>query len=1238
EAYSQGNPHNLNFYVRPEDNKVLAFPWDWDFAFRQSTSAPLHGNRNIGDVLNRPVYQRLLYGHMLQIINTAFNTEYMNRWLSHYGTMLGRSFSYSGNIANRSTFVTNGINSAIPPVDFRITTNSGNPITVNDDSVTIAGDGWVDVREIRLEGSQAALDVTWTDNNSWRITLPVAFGPNNLQFEAYDFEGNLTGSDSITVTSTDPDQRVADIFRLGEVMYDPADPTADEEAAGFDNNDDFEFIELVNTSNATIDLRGVEFSRGVTFGFTGSGFESLGAGERVVVVRNLDAFNMRYADTLDAINVAGAYEGKLVNGGEGLALVDGNGQVAFDFEYDNDWYDITAGDGFSLTVRDVNADPATLVRRSAWQPSSLVDGTPGLDDFGPRLGSVVINEILTHTDNSLTGDWIELYNTTAQAINIGGWYLSDSGNLRKFRIPDGTMIAGGGYLTFDQFGAGGFGVNSLLVNPLGNPGAFGLSELGDVLRLSSVDPAQIRENIDAIHVIDENRIIFSTAGSAVLGTNAMSFRDGDLVEYNTTTRIASLFFSESIFRDPTGLLPVGENIDAISMLSNGDLVLSTAGSARLGALPFRDGDLVRFNPTTGVATLLLSEDIFDGGGDINAVHVFESNGVIDRYVISTDGPVTIAGVLYDDGDLIEIDAGNLTASLFLSENIFEASSISSIVTENIDAVYLGAAGQIVLSTNSAATLVDLAFSLVNGDLVELQPGGAADLPGGDLGAGATARFLFEEDPADGSITFYGEAAGYREDVDFAAAASEVTFGLYHTSDGQTDFVALVAPTKGGENSAPRVGPIVFNEVMYSPTDGGPEFIELLNISGGPIDLSGWTFTAGITFTFPPLTPLVPPGGLAMVVPADFDIFVPAGVPVGGPYEGVLADGGEKLELSRPGVPELDGTIPLIEVVRLAYDDLSPWPEKAAGQGWSLQLKQTDQYGNDPINWGTTIPGGTAGDFVVAPRVAEVLVWGSGWSPALLDRLEGDGHGASIPAGLDQFEPVAWTGVDRLSIRFTEDVRVESDHLDLLGVNVTEYDVVDFQYDAASFTATWSLGQTLRADHLRLVLSGQVRDPSGLPLDGDWTDGAGTFPSGNGAIDSNDDFRFRFNVLAGDAVPDIALPGDEEFSRIDRRDLIEVIHHLGGSAADDPYDPRMDTNAAGQIDTNDWRAILLRQGTRLPTGEPHSVSVGAPLHEAIQQTSGFSRVYQDDAYSLFARDGIDLPIQDNRGVKLLGTFP
>ena len=48
-------------------------------------------------------------------------------------------------------------------------------------------------------------------------------------------------------------------------------------------------------------------------------------------------------------------------------------------------------------------------------------------------------------------DAIELYNPTGSDVNLGGWYLSDSDkNLKKYRIPDGTILAAGGYLAFND--------------------------------------------------------------------------------------------------------------------------------------------------------------------------------------------------------------------------------------------------------------------------------------------------------------------------------------------------------------------------------------------------------------------------------------------------------------------------------------------------------------------------------------------------------------------------------------------------------------------------------------------------------------------------------------------------------------------------------------------------------------------------------------------------------------------
>ncbi len=79
-------------------------------------------------------------------------------------------------------------------------------------------------------------------------------------------------------------------------------------------------------------------------------------------------------------------------------------------------------------------------------------------------GPVVINEVLA-INNSIVQDpqgtyedWIELYNTSNQAIDLSGYHLSDNAaNLAKFVMAAGTTIAANGYLIFwaDEDGVDG---------------------------------------------------------------------------------------------------------------------------------------------------------------------------------------------------------------------------------------------------------------------------------------------------------------------------------------------------------------------------------------------------------------------------------------------------------------------------------------------------------------------------------------------------------------------------------------------------------------------------------------------------------------------------------------------------------------------------------------------------------------------------------------------------------------
>lgn len=70
-----------------------------------------------------------------------------------------------------------------------------------------------------------------------------------------------------------------------------------------------------------------------------------------------------------------------------------------------------------------------------------------------NTSTVVINEVLASNTKDLdekqqADDWIELYNTTAERINLGGYFLTDNlTNLKKWAIPANTYIEPKGFLT-----------------------------------------------------------------------------------------------------------------------------------------------------------------------------------------------------------------------------------------------------------------------------------------------------------------------------------------------------------------------------------------------------------------------------------------------------------------------------------------------------------------------------------------------------------------------------------------------------------------------------------------------------------------------------------------------------------------------------------------------------------------------------------------------------------------------
>ncbi len=341
---------------------------------------------------------------------------------------------------------------------------------------------------------------------------------------------------------------VAGNLRITELMYHPIDP-----------ND--EFIELKNIGASSINLAWCEFTDGVEFTFPDS---TLAAGDHALVVRKQSEFVKHYPSV--AAKVVGEYTGyALSNGGEEIVLRDAAGTEIHDFDY-NDWYPVTDGYNFSLCIIDpASTDPNDWDEKEGWQASSANGGSPGAANPANVVanGSIVINEVLTHTDDP-DGDWIELHNTTGVAIDVGGWFLSDDfDNLKRYEIASGTLVPANGYKVFTSVAN---------FRNAGDPGShvqFGLSELGEDVFLSSGSGAyggdpnggySITENFGAA----ENDVTFGRyVKSAASGYNVdfVSMVSATKENLNSAAKVESVVINEIMYNSSAVQDQLGEFIE-----------------------------------------------------------------------------------------------------------------------------------------------------------------------------------------------------------------------------------------------------------------------------------------------------------------------------------------------------------------------------------------------------------------------------------------------------------------------------------------------------------------------------------------------------------------------------------------------------------------------------------------------------------------------------------------------------
>lgn len=153
-----------------------------------------------------------------------------------------------------------------------------------------------------------------------------------------------------------------------------------------------------------------------------------------------------------------------------------------------------------------------------------------------------------------------------------------------------------------------------------------------------------------------------------------------------------------------------------------------------------------------------------------------------------------------------------------------------------------------------------------------------------------------------------------------------------------------------------------------------------------------------------------------------------------------------------------------------------------------------------------------------PSITGVFVSSTGWTNSFRDYLAGQNHstlGYNLLTEAEPSKPLPWANLNRLAITFDENVTVQSSDLILTGVSTPTYSIVNFQYDSATYTGTWTFAEPMSNDRLRINLRDTVTSViTAQMLDGEWS-AVAPLPVYTGDGQPGGHFRLGFDVLTGD---------------------------------------------------------------------------------------------------------------------------
>ena len=424
-------------------------------------------------------------------------------------------------------------------------------------------------------------------------------------------------------------------------------------------------------------------------------------------------------------------------------------------------------------------------------------------DLGLAAGSAwTVASAINITDTShyitapFTTGLLDIYTGGMEQLSVSG---SEAAGLQTL-----ADTAGAGSLVVMDAGAalegGGSAAGRRVMLPIGRDSSIDWSKLNSNGRLIVQRALQWGVSAGGI-----DPLILSTASDAVLG--GLSFSASDLAEYDRQNDTASLYLDAVV-------VGMTSRIDALHVLENGHILLSTRDDTSFAGLSFNKEDLIEYDPVADTASMYLDADLhFQNKQDVISVHLLNNGNI----VLSTDADATLGGLDFSEFDLVEYNRSIGNASIYFDGD-------ATTLDNRISALHIQDNGHIVLAADGDTTLGGLSFRV--DQLIDYDP--VAD----------TATMLFD-----------GEAL-------FSSTSEEIRSAYIGTGSGSFDDMIPIAHWKlddaagptaidsiGGHDGSLMNGPAWTTGQIDGALDfdGVDDYVDAgtFDVSGTGLTMMGW---------------------------------------------------------------------------------------------------------------------------------------------------------------------------------------------------------------------------------------------------------------------------------------------------------------------------------------------------------------------------------------------------------------